>query len=178
MSDLTTTTREETLHWVRSFIIHYNICPFAKVPVNKGQLRIEVLDTRKKAQALEALMDEIFLLENDPSIETTLLVFSTAFKDFFAYLDWVDLAERLLHEQGFDGVYQIATFHPEYCFADSEPDDYANYTNRSPYPMIHLLRESSLDKAIQAYGDTSKIPEQNIKTMRELGKKLYAGNQP
>lgn len=160
---------EQTLNWVRSFIVKLNICPFAKGPMNKGSLRIAVSESKKKAQALEDLMTEIQLMDADPTIETTLLVFSDAFKDFFNYLDFVDLAEQLLQVQGYEGIYQLATFHPDYYFADSDPEDVANYTNRSPYPMLHLLREEALEKAIAAYGDTDKIPKKNIATMRQLG---------
>ena len=160
---------EETLNWVRSFIIEYNLCPFAKGPVNKGTLKIAVSETKKKALALEDLMVEIQLLDKNPEIETTLLVFAETFKDFFAYLDFVDLAEQLILEQGYEGIYQLATFHPDYYFADTEPDDVSNYSNRSPYPMIHILREDSLEKAIASYGNTDIIPERNIATLQQLG---------
>lgn len=88
---------------------------------------------------------------------------------FYDYLDFVDLAEQLILQEGFEGVFQLASFHPDYFFADSEMDDVANYTNRSPYPMLHILREESLDKAIDTYGDTSAIPENNIRCLRGLG---------
>ncbi|MDI1352722.1 MAG: DUF1415 domain-containing protein, partial [bacterium] len=155
--------------WVRSFVIQYNLCPFAKVPVNQGTLRIAVTHNPKKAQALEDLMAEIHLLDQDPKIETTLLVFKDAFKDFFTYLDFVDLAEQLLQQLEYEGIYQLATFHPDYYFADTDPDDVSNYTNRSPYPMVHLLREDSLEKAIAAYGDTDQIPANNNVTLQKLG---------
>ncbi|PJD94845.1 MAG: hypothetical protein CK426_01210 [Legionella sp.] len=163
------TIAEETLNWVRSFVIEYNLCPFAKGSVNKGSLRIHVSNHQKKALALEELMSEIHFLDENPKIETTLLVFSSGFKDFFAYLDLVDLAEELLHELEYEGIYQIASFHPEYYFADSQPDDLTNYTNRSPYPMLHLLREEQLEKAIAAYGNTDQIPEKNNHTLTALG---------
>lgn len=169
MPNSETLIAEHTLNWVRSFIIEYALCPFAKGPVNKGQLRIKVSDTKKKDQALEELMSEVLFLDQNPEIETTLLVFSDSFKDFFTYLDFADLAEQLINEQGYEGVYQIATFHPDYYFADTEPDDVSNYTNRSPYPMLHLLKEESLEKAIESYGDTDSIPERNAATMRGLG---------
>lgn len=169
MPESTKLISAETLLWVESFIIKYNLCPFAKGPVNKGTLRIHVSESQKKAQALEDLMTEIIYLDNNPEVETSLLVFANSFKDFFAYLDFVDIAERLMTEQNYEGIYQLATFHPDYYFADTEPDDVSNYTNRSPYPMLHLLREDALDKAIAAYGDTDQIPNKNIKTMQELG---------
>jgi hypothetical protein len=173
------TIAEQTLNWVRSFIIQYNLCPFAKGAVNKNGLRITVSDNKKQALALEDLMTEIHLLDETPAIETTLLVFAEGFKDFFAYLDLVDLAEELINQLEYEGIYQLATFHPDYYFADSDPDDVTNYTNRSPYPMLHILREDSLEKAIAAYGDTSTIPEKNSATMRDLGlaqiKKILGG---
>lgn len=170
---------EQTLNWVRAFVIENNLCPFAKGPVNKGTLRITVSEQKKQALALEDLMTEIHFLDEHPKIETTLLVFSEGFKDFFAYLDLVDLAEDLLEQLEYDGVYQVASFHPDYYFADAEPDDVSNYTNRSPYPMLHILREEDLEKAINTYGDTSKIPERNSELLSQLGiekiKKMMQG---
>ncbi|MBL7480434.1 DUF1415 domain-containing protein [Legionella bononiensis] len=171
MSNNQSIITEETLNWVRSFIIEHNICPFAKGAVNKDRLRISVSNTTKKADSLEDLMSEIRLLDENPTIETTLLVYPDSFKDFFNYLDFIDLAEQLIVLQGYEGIYQIASFHPDYFFADTDPDDVSNYTNRSPYPMIHLLREDLLEKAILAYGDTTQIPEQNIAKMHQLGLK-------
>ena len=162
---------EHTLNWVRQFIIGHNICPFAKAPVNKGSLRISVSHHNKQASASEELMSEIHLLDEHPKIETTLLVFAEGFKDFFSYLDLVDRAEQLLQSLEYEGIYQLATFHPDYYFADTEPDDVSNYTNRSPYPMLHVLREEAVEKAIAVYGDTDGIPERNINKMRELGLK-------
>lgn len=166
-----TLVAEQTLNWVRSFIIEHNICPFAKGPVNKGRLKISVSETRKKAQALEDLMTELLFLDQNPETETTLLIFPHMFKDFFSYLDFIDLAEQLLVLQNYEGIYQLASFHPDYFFADTDPEDVSNYTNWSPYPMVHLLREEHLERAIAAYGDTSKIPEQNIEKMKALGLK-------
>jgi hypothetical protein len=160
---------EQTMHWVQSFVIEYNLCPFAKMPVNKGALRIVVSEQKKQALALEALMAEVHFLDENPSIETTLLVLSEGFKDFFAYLELVDLAENLIHQLEYEGIYQIASFHPDYYFEDTDPDDVTNYTNRSPYPMLHILREERLEHAIEAYGDTDKIPERNSETLRKLG---------
>lgn len=174
--------KEHTLNWIRQFIISYNICPFAKAPVNKGSLRLSISDTSKQATALEELMSEIHFLDEHPQLETGLLIFAEGFRDFFSYLDLVDMAEQLMHDLEYEGVYQLATFHPDYYFADSEPEDVTNYTNRSPYPMIHLLREAIVDKAVAAYGDTEMIPVQNMETMRELGiariKALYQGMVP
>ena len=166
---------EQTLNWVKSFVIEYNLCPFAKKAVNTGGLRIAVSSHQKSHHALDACLDEIRLLDDSPRIETTLLVFNCGFKDFFTYLDLVELAEQLIHKLDYEGVYQIASFHPNYYFADTTPDDVTNYTNRSPYPMIHFLREDNLEKAIKVYGNTDEIPENNRLTMRQLGLEKLKG---
>lgn len=162
---------DHTRNWIQDFIIQLNICPFAQREVKRNSLRLQVAASQNIEQALEWLIDEIRLLDNNPTIETSLLLFPNQFQDFFAYLDFVELAETLLQQSGYEGVYQLATFHPLYCFAEVEFDDVSNYTNRSPYPMLHLLREASVEKAIRFYGDTSKIPQQNIDKMHQLGLK-------
>ncbi len=173
---------QHTLNWIRTFIIQLNICPFAKREVERKSLRLQVSKNLNLEKALELLLAEIELLDKEPSIETTLLIFPLQFKDFFDYLDFIDIAEQLLSEQGYEGTYQLASFHPDYCFANVDVDDISNYTNRSPYPMVHILREESVEKAIAFYGDTEKIPEANIKSMHELGllkiKKILASCLP
>lgn len=159
----------ETECWIRSFIIKLNICPFAKRELDQNTVKIKASEAKKLSQALEDLLMELMFLDNHPEIETTLLIFPGLFKDFFNYLDFVDYAEGLISEQGYEGIYQLATFHPEYCFADTAFDDVSNYTNRAPYPMIHILREQGLAKAIAHYGDTDNIPANNILTMKNLG---------
>lgn len=160
---------QHTKNWINSFIIKLTICPFAKREFERGSLRILVSNTQEVAQGLEDLIREIERLNKQSAIETSLLILPFLGNDFLSYLDFVDLAEDLLREQGYEGVYQLATFHPDYCFADVDSNDVSNYTNRSPYPMLHILREETVEKAIHYYGDTSKIPEENIKTMHELG---------
>ncbi len=160
----------QTMKWVKDFIVTLNVCPFAKREVEKDSVRCVVVRSKKIDVALEELMSEIQWLDEHSETETTLLVFPTLFKDFHRYLDFVETAENLMFDQGCEGVYQLATFHPDYCFSGAEPDDVSNYTNRSPYPMLHILREDSLDKAIEFYGDTTDIPNQNIRKMETLGK--------
>jgi hypothetical protein len=168
LSDELVTT--QTMKWVKDFIVGLNVCPFAKREVEKESVRVMVLRSKKIDVALEELMAEVQWLDEQPETETTLLVFPTLFNDFHRYLDFVDMAENLMFEQGCEGVYQLATFHPDYCFSGAEPDDVSNYTNRSPYPMLHLLREASVEKAIEFYGDTSDIPNKNIEKMETLGR--------
>lgn len=169
MNPSDTLITQQTMHWIQSFIIEYNICPFAKRVVDQGGLMIQVIRETTPEPALEALVAAIRLMENNPQIETMLLIIPTFLQDFFCYLDFVDLAEALMFEQGYEGIYQLATFHPDYCFAGVVADDVSNYTNRSPYPMLHLLREDSIDKAIRFYGDTDQIPKNNIALMHKLG---------
>jgi len=137
--------------------------------VDKGTLTIKVVNAIKLADAMEELMLAVEALDKNPDIETTLILFPTILDDFFEYLNFTDVAEQLLFEQGYEGIYQLATFHPDYCFADVDPDDVSNYTNRSPYPMLHLLREESVAKAVAYHGNTEQIPEDNIATMHKLG---------
>ncbi len=171
-----------TEDWIRSFIIPLNICPFAKREFDKGSIKIDVINAPTIQEALEEIFIALVFLDKTPEVETSLLVFPSLFKDFLDYLDFVDYAESLLDEEEYEGVYQLATFHPDYCFADTAPNDVTNYTNRSPYPMLHLLREKSVEKAIKHYGDTTKIPEDNMNTMRKLGleniKKRLAALKP
>ena len=119
----------------------------------------------------------MIFLDKNSQVETTLIIFPSLFTDFFHYLDFVDDAEALLLTEGYEGIYQLATFHPGYCFADSKENDVTNYTNRSPYPMLHLLREEDLEHAIAYYGNTEEIPEKNMECLRHLGldavKKMY-----
>jgi uncharacterized protein len=161
--------KKQTIAWIRSFIIRYNICPFAKHTLNQETIVIDVVQPKNLEEALETMMSTIERMDKDTEIETLLLLFLYLFSDFDDYLEFVSLAEELLSLSGYEGVYQLATFHPNYCFSDTLESDVSNYTNRSPYPMLHILRESSIEKAIDYYGDTSKIPDTNIATMHKLG---------
>jgi len=160
---------ECTRQWVEKFIIKLNICPFARRELRKNSIYFHESPAKKIVDGLADLLIEIRRLESRTDIETTLLIFPHMLHQFFDYLDFVDLAEQLIVQEGLEGIFQVASFHPDYCFADAEMDDVANYTNRSPFPMLHLLREASLEQAIDNYGDTSTIPENNIRRLRELG---------
>lgn len=161
--------KQQTIAWIRSFIIEYNICPFAKHTVNQETIAIDIVQPDNLEQALEILMSTLVRMDKNAEIETVLFVLPYLFSSFDDYLDFASLAEELLLLSGYEGIYQLATFHPDYCFADVLADDVSNYTNRSPYPMLHILRESSIEKAIDYYGDTREIPDNNIATMHKLG---------
>lgn len=165
---------KQTQAWVSSFIVSLNVCPFAKREVDRGSVRYVVVRSRQSSVALEELMAEIDFLDQNPEAETTLMIFPSLFGEFLSYLDFVDQSEELMYEQGCEGVYQLATFHPKYCFSGADEDDVTNCTNRSPYPMLHIIREESLEKAIEFYGDTSTIPERNMALMESMGKDALA----
>lgn len=161
--------KEQVLHWVRSFIVKLNICPFANYVLTENSLGINVSFADSLEAALETVISALYHLDDYRNEETTLLVFPNLFADFSEYLNCVEIAENLLSMESYEGIYQLASFHPDYCFAGVNIDDVSNYTNRSPYPMIHILRETSLDKAIEFYGNTETIPEKNIQLMHQLG---------
>lgn len=170
MSELTDAQmKDKTIAWIQSFIIEYNICPFAQYTLHKETTIVEILRPKNEQQALEAMMSTIVGMDQEANIETALLVIPFLLSNFDDYLDFVALAEECLSASGYEGIYQLATFHPHYCFADVLATDVSNYTNRSPYPMLHLLRENSIEKAIDYHGDTCKIPQNNITMMHKLG---------
>ncbi|MFK5913425.1 MAG: DUF1415 domain-containing protein [Woeseiaceae bacterium] len=159
----------QTKAWLSNVIIAHNYCPFAKQVIKSDRVRYQIIHETEFNSLLESVMKECLWLEENAGTETTLIIFPSNLHDFNAFLDRLHLAEQLLTAQGYDGTYQIASFHPEYVFQGSELDDAANYTNRSPFPMFHLLREASLEKAIENYPDADAIPERNIEFARKQG---------
>lgn len=157
------------MQWINSVVIGCNFCPFAAKAMLRKSIRYVVLEDVTLESTLEALVQELHHLDTVEDIETSLLIFPGQFADFGAYLNMIDLAEQLSADQGYDGVYQIASFHPAYCFAGSTDDDPANYTNRSPYPMLHILREASITRAVDNYPDPEGIPERNIAFSQNKG---------
>lgn len=158
-----------TQTWLKTIIIDYSLCPFAKRELDRGSIYFSVNHKTDMERCLLDLLSEFERLNTDGSIETSLLIYAEAFKDFDDYLDFLELAEAVLSDQDYEGIYQLASFHPDYRFEGAPKDDPANYTNRSPYPMVHILRETSLEKAIDSYPNPEQIPERNIDLMRELG---------
>ena len=160
---------DQTQCWVKNIIVGHNFCPFAKRELERGSIRYSVNNNTDLESALQAMIDECVHLDDNNDIETTLLILSEGFQDFEKYLDLVELGEKLIDDQGYEGIYQFASFHPDYCFAGAEQDDPANYTNRSPYPMLHLIREASMEQALKNYPEPEKIPDRNVDHARELG---------
>ena len=162
--------------WLERAVIGLNLCPFAKAVYARRQVRIVVSDASTERALLQQLGEEMALLRDAPAaeIDTTLLVHPHVLQDFLDYNDFLDDADALLEAMDLDGVLQVASFHPQYRFAGTDPDDAGNLTNRAPWPILHLLREDSVDRAVAAYPEPDAIIERNVATMRELGADGYA----
>ncbi len=160
---------EQTTNWIKSVVIDCNFCPFAAKALLKKSIRYIIKSNVTIDESLNSLKNELDYLETDSEIETSFIIFENDFQDFDDYLDLVKKAEGLLTKEGYEGIYQIASFHPDYCFSDSDEDDAANYTNRSIYPMLHILREESLTKALSLYPNPELIPQHNIDFARQKG---------
>ncbi|HET8801084.1 MAG TPA: DUF1415 domain-containing protein [Marinobacter sp.] len=158
-----------TRKWVEEVVVGYNLCPFAKRELVRNRVRFVVSEAETEDELLQALHSELQRLEDEPEVETTLLIHPGVLQEFGPYNEFLDAADGLLSYLDMEGVYQIASFHPDYQFAGTEPDAAENYTNRSPFPMLHLLREASLEAAIDGYPDVDGIPQRNIELMEQLG---------
>ena len=169
----------ETRAWVERAVIGLNLCPFAKAPQAKGQVRYVLSQATDPAALLADLITELERLAEAPpaKIETTLLVHPGVLQDFADYNDFLELAEDTVAELDLDGILQVASFHPQYQFEGTGPDDLGNATNRSPYPTLHLLREDSIDRAVDAFPEAETIYETNIATMQRLGPAGWAALQ-
>jgi len=155
--------------WLQDVVIDYNFCPFAQREFDAGRLRYRVFEGRKSKGAIAALLDELDFLAEHDDIETTLLILADGWRDFYDYLTLLDTAQQALEDTGYEGIYQLASFHPDYVFADEAVDDASNYTNRSPLPLLHLLRESSIERAIASDPNIDQIPERNKQVARARG---------
>ena len=160
---------QATRQWVEKVVVDLNLCPFARRELVNERVRFAVTEARTPDTLLEDLQRELLKLADDHSIETTLLIHPGVLQDFHDYNDVLAMADGLVEMLDLEGVFQVASFHPDYQFADTAADAAENYTNRSPCPMLHLLREASLERAIAAYPDTDAIPQRNIERVEALG---------
>ena len=156
--------------WVESLVVGLNLCPFAKRELVKNRVRYSVTEATTEEQLLVDLQVELELLNRDDAIETTLLIHPGVLEEFYDYNQFLNSADSLLTQMRLNGVYQIASFHPHYQFGGTAPEDAENYTNRSPYPLLHLIREESLERAISNYPDPDQIPGRNIELLNSLGR--------
>lgn len=167
---------EATRAWVETFVVGLEVCPFAGREVTRDSIRYVEVDATDPAAALMKLMEECWHLDEHAGTETTLMVLSEGLADFDDYLDALGMAEALLEEQGYEGVYQIASFHPDYEFEGEAEDSPRNFTNRSPWPMWHLIREAGLERALAHYPDPEAIPERNAALMEAKGHDALAAS--
>ncbi len=162
-----------TVRWLERAVIGLNLCPFARSAHADGRIRYAVTDAETPEALVEALVAELdFLAAAAPAaVETTLLIHPRVFAgDFLDFNDFLEVADAAVEELGLTGEVQVASFHPRYQFAGTQPDDVENCTNRSPYPMLHLLREDSVERAVEAWPDTDQIYQRNIETLRRIGR--------
>ena len=162
---------EQTKQWVENIVIKHNFCPFASKPFRQNTIRYAVSNAANENDLVDDLVDELAKLRDAKSdeIETSILILSSCLSDFEEYNQFLDVADAILEEMDLVGEIQVASFHPDYCFADLTPDDVRNYTNRSIYPMFHLIRESSVELARSNFPDVDLVPEKNMALLEEMG---------
>ena len=160
-----------TQNWLEKAVIGLNLCPFAKAVHVKKQVRYVVSSATGPEQLLEELMNELQLLSDTPAekIDTTLLIHPFVLTDFLDYNEFLDVADAAVEDMQLDGELQVASFHPDYQFAETDINDISNFTNRSPYPILHLLCEESIERAVESFPEASEIFDKNIETMAKLG---------
>jgi uncharacterized protein len=160
-----------TKNWLERAVIGLNLCPFAKAVHVKEQIRYVISNAQNEEELLADLLDELQMLYDADSetIETTLLIHPYVLEDFLDYNDFLEIADAAVSELDLNGEIQVASFHPDYQFADTRYEDVENFSNRSPYPCLHLLRETSVEKAVAAFPEAEKIYEKNIETLKKLG---------
>ena len=161
----------DTVRWLERAVIGLNLCPFAKGPHIKGQIHHAVSEAKGLEGLRDELIEELKALQGMPAEEreTTLLIVPHLLRDFLDFNDFLDEADGVLQELDMEGEFQVASFHPDFQFADTEPGDITNHTNRSPYPTLHLIREASIDRAVEAFPEAEMIYEANMATMEKLG---------
>ncbi|MGF1909562.1 DUF1415 domain-containing protein [Vibrio kasasachensis] len=156
--------------WLNDVVIGLNLCPFAAKPQRKKQIKIHVSQASDDESLLEDIFNQLLHLEHTPvdDLETTLVVAPKMLDDFWDYNMFIDWIEAIIDQQGWNGIFQVATFHPDYCFADSEPGDSSNLTNQAPYPIFHLIREESMERVLKHYPNPELIPETNVARVNAL----------
>ena len=160
---------EQTKKWINDVVVGCNFCPFAATVIKQQTVYYRVEISTDANVCLQTFLLEAMRMDDDVTTETSFIIYPNAFQQFNDYLNIVSVAEKLLQQNGYEGIYQVASFHPLYLFAGSTENDAANYTSRSVYPMLHLLREASIDKALQNYKHPENIPDTNINFAREKG---------
>ena len=173
-TDISCPVVSATKQWLNEIIIGLNFCPFAKKEWVNNTIDYYVSEQSQLKKALAELHEQCEKLTNAAELETSLVIYDGGFRNFNDYLTLVDYANDLIVEWGFEGIFQLASFHPEYCFADDDYNDAANYTNRSPYPVIHIIREASMERVLAVYKDPEQIPENNMALARSKGAEYFS----
>ena len=170
MSSKKSDAEQLTWRWLENAVIGLGLCPFASKPLLEKRIRIQVFTGKSELDLLSTLHAELLLLDQQPAseLETTLLVITGLLSDFDDFNQFLNQVDALLEHFAWEGKYQVASFHPQYCFADTAPEAAENLTNRSPYPLLHIIREDSLAEALEHFSEPEKIPVQNIKRMNSL----------
>ena len=165
--------QEQTKQWITDIIVGLNFCPFAKKELVNNTIHYHVSQHKKLKLALAEFIEQCHYLQQNSDIETSLVIYESSFQQFEDYLDLVAYAEDLLVDSGFEGIFQIASFHPDYYFEGEDINDAANFTNRSPYPTLHLIREESMARVLSVYNNPEEIPENNIALARTKGEDFF-----
>ncbi|KHT40229.1 DUF1415 domain-containing protein [Vibrio sinaloensis] len=161
---------QQVEQWLNDVVIGLNLCPFAAKPQRNKQIKIFVSEANTEETLLEDILAQLLELDATPAeeLETTLVVAPNMLADFYDYNLFIDWVEALIKQQDWEGIFQLATFHPDYCFGGTEPEDAENLTNRSPYPVFHLIREESMEKVLKHYPNPEAIPDTNIARVESL----------
>jgi len=161
---------QRVMQWLQDVVIGLNLCPFANKPTRAGQVRLRVSEALNEEALLMDVEAELQRLDAEPvaTLETTLVIAPQVLTDFWDFNQFIGWVEALINRNGWQGVYQLATFHPNYCFAGAEPEDAENLTNRAPYPILHLIREASMAEVLARHPDPESIPEDNIRRVNAL----------
>lgn len=162
-----------TKQWLDEIIIGLNFCPFAKKEFVNNTIVYHQSNAEQVKPALHELIEQCRYLQAHDELETTLIIYNNGFRHFERYLNLVEYGNDLLIESGFEGVFQLASMHPEYCFEGEDFDDASNFTNRSPYPIIHIIREASMERVLSVYKNPENIPENNIALAYEKGSNFF-----
>jgi hypothetical protein len=171
MTQTATPYISDTKNWLEKVVIGLNLCPFAKQPYTLDRIRYVVEQSDQLAELSSTLIKELqFLVDESPSTTaTTLIIHPHLLNDFFDYNDYLSVVDKILSDNSFEGEIQVASFHPHYQFAGTREDDIENYTNRSPYPMLHLIREAQLERVLEQYENPEMIPVNNVERLKKLG---------
>lgn len=159
---------DAVINWFEKSVLGLNLCPFAAKPYNKGAIQFELSQAADDENCLLDLVINLQKLEHQVETETLVLICPYHLSSFDDYNQFLNLVDDLLDKQGWSGIFQVASFHPDYVFEDCDTDDRANWTNRSPYPLLHLIREDSISRAVVSFTDINEVPARNIKRLRSL----------